>query len=189
MNLSSTTPQPPDAPAVGTPSQVAARHVWTDFRIPFSLGMLVTLAGAFWDAWRHINGLATSESLWNPFLNPAHGTIYGGAAVMALSLILLWRGKVHLPVEVGARSRIVVAIGVATLLGGGLFDFSWHTAFGFADTTPWTPSHMTATAGFLILLVTGVVVLSKRSPRLVQAAFAGSLLLFVGLWTMVVLMT
>ncbi len=51
--------------------------------------MLITLAGAFWDAWRHLNGQATSESLWNPFLNPAHGMIYGDAVVMALSLALL----------------------------------------------------------------------------------------------------
>ncbi len=187
-------PAPPaleglDALATGTPTPTAPKRTWADFRIPFSLGMLVTLAGAFWDAWRHINGLATSESLWNPFLNPAHGTIYGGAAIMGLSLILLWRGKLDLPVAVGPRPRIVMAIGVVTLLGGGLFDFWWHTTFGFADTTPWTPSHMTATAGFLVLLVTGVVVLSGRSPRLVQAAFALSLLLFVGLWSMVVLMT
>ncbi len=51
--------------------------------------MLITLAGAFWDAWRHLNGQATSESLWNPFLNPAHGMIYGDAVVMALSRALL----------------------------------------------------------------------------------------------------
>ncbi len=60
-----------------------------DFRIPFGAGMLVTLIGAFWDAWRHLNGLATSESLRNPFVNPAHGMIYGGATIMAASLVLL----------------------------------------------------------------------------------------------------
>ena len=54
--------------------------------------MLATLSGAYWDAWRHLNGLATSESLINPFLNPAHGTVCGGAALMALSLILLEAG-------------------------------------------------------------------------------------------------
>ncbi len=151
--------------------------------------MLITLAGAFWDAWRHINGLATSESLWNPFLNPAHGMIYGGATVMALSLAFLWRGQLALPVSVGPRSRWVMALGVVTLLGGGVYDFWWHNTYGFADTTPWTPSHMTATAGFLILLVTGVVVLSRRSHRVVQATFALSVTLFIGLWVMVILLT
>ncbi len=49
--------------------------------------MVVTLVGAFWDASGHLNSLATCESLWNPFLNPAHGMIYGGAAFLAASLV------------------------------------------------------------------------------------------------------
>ncbi len=162
---------------------------WRDFRLTFGVGMLVTLGGAFWDAWRHLNGQATSESLLNPFLNPAHGMIYGGAAIMALSLVLLWRGRLSLPLSVGMRPKLVMVVGIATLLGGGLYDFWWHNTYGFADTTPWTPSHMTATAGFLILLVTGVVVLSRRTHRLVLAVFGLSLALFVGLWTMVILLT
>ncbi len=160
-----------------------------DFRIPFGAGMLVTLMGAFWDAWRHLNGLAASESLLNPFVNPAHGMIYGGATIMAASLILLGKDRLALPVSVGHRTKAVMGIGVVTLLGGGLYDFWWHTTYGFADTTPWTPSHMTATAGFLVLLVTGVVSLSRGSDRLVQVLFASSLILFVGLWAMVLLLT
>ncbi len=74
-----------------------------------------------------------------------------------------------------------MVVGIATLLGGGLYDFWWHNAYGFADTTPRTASRMTATAGFLILLVTGVVSLGRQSHRLVQALFATSLILFVGL--------
>lgn len=159
-----------------------------DFRIPFSLGMLVTLAGAFWDAWRHLNGQATSESFWNPFLNPAHGMIYGGATLMAVSLILLGRGWLGLPHSIGVRTKAIMALGIASLLGGGLFDFWWHNTYGFADTTPWTPSHMTATAGFVILLAAGVVSLGRGSAWPVRAAFALSLALFVGLWTMVILL-
>ncbi len=82
-----------------------------------------------------------------------------------------------------------MGIGVVTLPGGGLYDAWWHNTYGFADTTPWTPSHLTATAGFLVLLVTGVVSLSRRSHRLVQALFVSSLILFVGLWAMVILLT
>lgn len=160
-----------------------------DFRVPFSLGMLVTLVGAFWDAWRHLNGLATSESFWNPFLNPAHGMIYGGAAIMAVSLVLLGRATLGLPLSIGPRTTVIMVVGIATLLGGGLYDFWWHNTYGFADTTPWTPSHLTATAGFLILLVTGVVSLSKNAARAVRAAFALSLTLFIGLWVMVILLT
>ncbi len=151
--------------------------------------MLVTLIGAFWDAWRHLNGLATSESLWNPFINPAHGMIYGGAAVMAASLVLLWRKKVTLPVSVGFRTKAVMGLGVVVLLAGGLYDFWWHNTYGFADTTPWTPSHMTATAGCVILLVAGLVGLSRNSAVWVKSLFALSLALFVGLWTMVILLT
>lgn len=159
-----------------------------DFRILFSIGMLITLIGAYWDMWRHVNRLATSESLLNPFVNPAHGTIYGGATIMLISIILLRSGRLQLPITLTARTKIIMWIGIITLLGGGLFDFWWHTTFGFADTTPWTPSHMTATAGFLILLVTGVVSLSKNSGAIVKSAFTLSLLLFIALWTTVLLL-
>ncbi len=160
-----------------------------DFRLPFSLGMLITLAGAFWDAWRHINGLATSESLLNPFLNPAHGTIYGGATIMAVSLLLLKVGKLSLPITIGRRTYLAMLAGITLLLGGGLYDFWWHNTFGFADATPWTPSHMTATAGFLVLLVTGVAGLSRNSGRVVKSALAFSVALFVALWAAVILLT
>lgn len=165
------------------------RSIMADFRIPFSVGMLITLVGAFWDAWRHLNGLATSESLLNPFLNPAHGTIYGGSTIMAGSIILLGMGRLGLPVSLGRRTKYIMWLGIITLLSGGLYDFWWHTTYGFADSTPWTPSHMTATAGFLILLITGVVALSKNSTTLVKSAFALSLILFIALWGTVILLT
>ncbi len=170
----------------GNPS--SSPKAWADFRIPFSLGMLATLAGAYWDAWRHLNGLATSESLLNPFLNPAHGTIYGGAAVMAASVILLMRGRLRLPMSIGRRTLALTVAGIVLLLGGGVYDFFWHNFYGFADTTPWTLSHMTATAGFLILLVTGVGSLSRGSGRLVKFAFGLSLVLFVALWATIILL-
>jgi hypothetical protein len=151
--------------------------------------MFTTLAGAFWDAWRHLNGLATSESLLNPFLNPAHGTIYGGATVMAVSLILLRAGKLSLPVTTGRRTYLALLVGITLLLGGGLYDFWWHTTFGFADTTPWTPSHMTATAGFLTLMLTGVIGLGRNSGLVVKVAFAASVALFIALWSAVILLT
>jgi hypothetical protein len=160
-----------------------------DFRLPFSLGMLITLAGAFWDAWRHLNGLATSESLLNPFLNPAHGTIYGGATVMAVSLVLLKTGRLSLPISVSRTSYLAMLAGILLLLGGGLYDFWWHNTFGFADTTPWTPSHMTATAGFLVLMVTGVLSFSRKSATIVKAAFALSVALFIALWSAVIILT
>ncbi|MDG6902643.1 MAG: hypothetical protein JRM80_11895 [Nitrososphaerota archaeon] len=159
-----------------------------DFRLPFAVGMVITLAGAFWDAWRHLNGLATSESLLNPFLNPAHGTIYAGAAVMAASLVLYKTGRLSLPITIGRRTYLAMLAGIALLLGGGLYDFWWHNAYGFADTTPWTPSHMTATAGFTILLVTGVLGLSRKSSVAVKAGLALSVALFVALWSAVLLM-
>src|SRR6267143_345357 len=153
-----------------------------DFRIPFALGMLATLVGAFWDAWRHLNGLAIDESFLNPFLNPAHGIIYGGATIMALSLVLLRTGTLSMPTRLGRNTYRAILAGIALLLGGGLYDFWWHTTYGFADATPWTPSHMTATAGFSILLVTGAVGLSRGAGTVVKASFALSVVLFIALW-------
>ncbi len=167
----------------------ARPRVPPDFRIPFSLGMLITLAGAFWDAWRHLNGEAANESLLNPFLNPAHGTIYGGAAIVAVSVVLLKLGRLSLPISVSRKAWFAMLAGIVLLLGGGLYDFWWHNTFGFADTTPWTPSHMTATAGFVFLMATGVAALSRSSGRLVKAALALSVLLFVSLWATVILLT
>ncbi len=60
--------------------------------------------------------------------------------------------------------------------------------YGFADTTPRTPSPLTATAGFVIFLAAGVVSLSWNGAWMVKAVFAYSLVLFVVLWTPVILL-
>lgn len=84
--------------------------------------MLVTLVGAFWDASRHPNGLATGESLLNPVATPARGMIYGGATIMAASLVLHWRDKLSFPISVGLRTKAVMGIGVVTPLCGSPLD-------------------------------------------------------------------
>ncbi len=94
-----------------------------------------------------------------------------------------------LPGTVGARTKAVMGVGVVALLGGGPCDFWWHNTYGFADTTPGTPSHMTATAGFVLILVAGLLGLSRDTAYWVKAMFAVSLGLFVGLWTVVILLT
>ncbi len=72
---------------------------------------------------------------------------------------------------------------------GDLYHFWWHNTDGLADTTPRTPSRLTATAGFVVLLVAGVVRLSWNGAWMVKAVFALSLALFVVLWTVVILLT
>jgi predicted acyltransferase len=89
---------------------------------------------------------------------------------MVASLVLLKAGKLSLPVTAGRKTYVALLVGIILLLGGGLYDFWWRTTFGFADTT-WTPSHMTATAGFLILLITGVIGLGRNSGPIVKGAF------------------
>ena len=108
---------------------------------------------------------------------------------MAAGIVLLYRGDLALEPAVGLRTKAGMIIGVLILLAGGLYDFWWHNAYGFADSTPWTPSHMTATAGFVILLTTGSVGLSKGSSSFVKIALSLSLVLFVALWAMVLALT
>jgi hypothetical protein len=156
-----------------------------DFRTPFALGMLMTLVGAFTDAWWHLQGWAAREG----FFTPAHATLYSGVGVMALSIFLLRRGTLWLSVSLSRTVRAILFIGISTMLAGGLFDFWWHSTYGFVDVVAWTPPHMTATAGFVILLVTTLAALSKNSRPIIKGAFALSVFIFVALWTAVILLT
>jgi len=139
----------------------------------FSIGMLMTIVGAFADAYYHLTGLAAQEG----FLTPAHGTIYSGATIMLVSTLFL---------SIDKRAQRTLQLGGLVVVGGGVWDFSWHSVHGFVDVVAGTPPHLTVTAGFLILLVTGFFSLSQyRFPRWV---FRATLAMFVVLWTFVILL-
>jgi hypothetical protein len=141
----------------------------------FSFGMLITVVGAFADAYWHLTGLAAKEG----FFTPAHGTIYGGVTIMLVNTIFL---------DVSNRIKQVLVIGGALVSGGGMWDFLWHSANGFADVVAWTPPHLTVTLGFLVLLATGIAKL-KDGGRFPTIAFRVTLGLFVILWSFVIALT
>lgn len=138
----------------------------------FSFGMLVTVVGAFADAYWHLTGLAAREG----FFTPAHGTIYSGVTIMPASTIFL---------QTSRNVKLILASAGATVALGGLWDFWWHSTYGFVDVVAWTPPHLTVTVGFFVLLATGTVKLNDGGsfPRI---AFRVTLGLFIVLWSFVI---
>ncbi len=137
--------------------------------------MLMTIVGAFADAYWHLTGLAASEG----FFTPAHATIYGGATVMLASTVFL-----------GASTRVksMLRAGGLLVIGGGVWDFLYHSAHGFVDVVAWTPPHLTVTVGFVVLVATGITKLRGGGwfPDLAFRLTAG---LFVVLWGFVIALT
>ncbi len=140
----------------------------------FSLAMLITVVGAFADAYWHLTSLAAKEG----FFTPAHATIYSGVTIMLVSTLFL---------KVSTRVKQVLLSAGAIITVGGVWDFWWHSTYGFVDVVAWTPPHLTVTAGFLVLLITGLAKLNGgRFPRI---AFRATLALFVVLWSFVIVLT
>jgi hypothetical protein len=139
----------------------------------FSLGMLVTVVGAFADAYWHLTGLAAREG----FFTPAHATIYSGVTVMLVSTLFL---------RVTGRVKQVLLVAGAFITAGGIWDFWWHSTYGFIDVVAWTPPHLTVTAGFLALLITGLMKLN--TGWFTRLAFRATLGLFVILWSFVIVL-
>ena len=155
----------------GKPGQVGI----LDFRGPFSLGILVTLAGAYFDAWWHI--FQGREAFWTP----AHIVLYSGVGIMLLSTVLASIRILSFPgLKLGAWARAALFSGLGTMLVSAPIDDWWHTAFG-PDTGAWTPPHLLAMAGFSVLLATCIVAFYSESGRLVKALLASSAGLFATL--------
>ena len=141
----------------------------------FSFGMLMTVAGAFADAYWHLTGLAAREG----FFTPAHATIYSGVSIMLVSTLFL---------DVPRRVKATLRLAGLVVVAGGVWDFWWHSTYGFVDVVAWTPPHLTVTAGFVVLLATGLAKLGSlgRFPRF---AFRATAALFVVLWSFVIALT
>jgi hypothetical protein len=161
-----------------------------DFRYPFCIALLVTLIGAYWDAWYHLTGLAAKEG----FFTPAHATIYGGVTVMAFSTYLYVKKPSlfsFLP-RLELKIRLVkwpFSLGIALMAGGGAWDFTYHSIHGFIDVVAWTPPHLTVTAGFVILMASAFAQFWKNSNGSIKSILVTSVLLFVALWATVISLT
>jgi len=100
----------------------------------FAFGMLMTIVGAFADAYWHLTGFAAREG----FFTPAHATIYSGATIMLASTLFL---------DVSPAAKNTLRVGGIVVIAGGIWDFWYHSVHGFIDVVAWTPPHMTVTAG------------------------------------------
>ncbi len=162
-------------------NNVPGKRSLGDFRLPFSLGMLLTLAGAYFDAWWHI--FRGRETFWTP----AHIVLYSGVGIMMLSSVLLSFGFLHVSfTRLSVRTKTAFFSGLGMMLVSAPIDDWWHNTFG-PDTGPWTPPHLLATAGFALLLAMAVGLFYRGSGRLTQASLIASVGLFVALLVTVTL--
>jgi hypothetical protein len=153
-----------------------------DFRYIFSVSMLVTLIGAYADAVFHLTGIAAKEG----FFTPAHAAIYTGVLTMILGVYHLQKHRLILPVTF---NTFVAKFGLFLMSAGGAWDFAYHSIYGFTDIVAWTPPHLTVTAGFAVLMVSAVIQFGKNSNVFVKTTLTSSVLLFVALWTTVVVLS
>jgi hypothetical protein len=150
--------------------------------------MLVTLLGAYWDAWFHLTGLAAKEG----FFTPAHATIYGGVTVMALSAYVYVRKPKFLSFLPTLELKGVnftkwpLYLGIALMAGGGAWDFAYHSIHGFVDVAAWTPPHLTVTLGFVVLMGSAVLQFWKSSNLKIRSILVTCVLLFAALWITVI---
>ena len=118
--------------------------------------MLLTLAGAYFDAWWHIFRLR--ETFWTP----AHVVLYSGVGIMLLSAVLLSVRRLRFPVAITLRTKGAIFSGLGMMLASAPIDDWWHNTFG-PDAGPWTLPHLLATVGFTVLLGTAIVLFSGEA--------------------------
>ena len=99
------------------------------------------LGGLYWDGWAHGYGLP--DSFWTIW----HATFYSGFAAVAVVLFTeisrarrnarSWRGAIPTGYDLATLGAILFAF-------GGVFDATWHTAFGIETSTDalLSPSHL-----------------------------------------------
>jgi len=128
--------------------------IWVERLILASLlvaGIVMALGGA-WDA--HWHATVGRDSLWVP----PHMFVYSGSALAAVVAFLV---GLRTGAEVGSANPLVmlrslhfqgyrvVGIGSATIVGAAVFDGIWHRTIG--DLVIWSPPHLMAVAGTIIL--------------------------------------
>jgi hypothetical protein len=190
--LSSTPPRVgPAESKVKDKDKAKTKATSIDFRYPFCTAMLVTLLGAYADAWYHLTGLAAKEG----FFTPAHATIYGGVTVMAIcSYVYIKKpGLRFLGFLPGVRLELEIEfvrwplyLGIALMALGGAWDFTYHSIHGFIDIAAWTPPHLTVTAGFVVLMGSSFVQFWKSSDFKIRSLLLACVALFIALWATVI---
>jgi len=122
------------------------------------------LLGMFLDGWAHNHGKVD-----NTFFTPWHAVLYSSVLVVAIFLVVVQFANMRrgftwaysLP-----RGYGISRVGVLVFLSGGLFDFAWHSWFGFEANVEalLSPAHLLlATGAFLFL--TGPLRAAWMRPR------------------------
>ncbi len=125
------------------------------------IGSISGLFGIYWDeAWHTDIGRDT-------FWSPPHLFIYGGIAAVGLAVAVWTRiglrsGKIR-------RPTLIAISGAVLTIASGPIDEWWHVTFG-RDAVVWSPPHMAALVG-VILLVGSLFVEGARFPGRSGRAF------------------
>lgn len=118
------------------------------------VGSISGLFGIYWDeAWHTDIG---RDTFWSPpHMYMYVGIALVGAAVAVWTWTAIRRREIH-------RPMIVALSGAALTLASGPIDDWWHVAFG-RDAVVWSPPHMAALAG-VILLIGSLLIEGSRVP-------------------------
>ena len=134
----------------------------------FAVGMLLALAGGYWDdAWHTERGR-------DSFFIAPHLFIYGGVLLSGGALsgwLLLAARRAGARAALRDRARLLALIAVAATFAAGPIDDAWHRAFG-RDAVLWSPPHMLGLAGTGCLAAAVLVALTRVDARWAVSARA-----------------
>lgn len=155
-----------DAAAGETASVSTASRPADSLRFDLASALLAVwfMAGMFLDGWAHNNGRVD-----NTFFTPWHAVLYSGyAAVGALTVGAHLRNvlKGYGWTRALPRGYMPSLAGVVLFGFGGLFDFFWHSTFGFEANIEalLSPAHLLLAAGAL-LFITGPLRAAWTRPK------------------------
>lgn|SRR5574341_1618217 len=136
-------------------------------RFDWLMGLLSAwlIAGLYLDGWAH----GTFRDEIETFFTPWHAVLYSGLLVSGMALVAQFIGNVRrgyhwtraLP-----RGYRLSLLGAAIFLASGLFDFGWHSLFGFEVDIEalLSPAHLALATGG-VLLVEGPFRAAWLRPR------------------------
>lgn len=143
--------------------------------MPFAIGFVAVLFGAYWDdGWHTVRG--RDSFLVAPHIVLYMGTMLASLTISAWAMLLIRSEGVRTALR---RPAVVLGLlGTVVMLISAPIDEWWHTAFG-RDAVAWSPPHMLGVVGLFVLAasVTLEVSRSARGVGKLMTVIAGAALI------------